>query len=78
MNLPDAIARLAEQIGVDPKHYGRPTRFDRPALPAGHPISWGELTRGTVLEGSPYPHPVFDGLAETRWTHRGLGAKLGR
>ena len=25
------------------------------ALPVGHPISWGALTRGTWLEGTRYP-----------------------
>jgi hypothetical protein len=38
---------------------GRPRRDDRPALPAGHPESWGAITRGTVLDGASYPHPVF-------------------
>ena len=33
---------------------------DRPARPAGHPDTWGLITTGTVLEGSPYPWPVFD------------------
>lgn len=31
----------------------------RPPLPPGHPVSWGLLTRGTTLEGVPYPFPVF-------------------
>jgi hypothetical protein len=26
----------------------------RGALPAGHPLSWGPLTAGTVLDGAPY------------------------
>lgn len=26
------------------------------ALPAGDPISWGAITRGTLLEGSPYEY----------------------
>ena len=38
---------------------GRPGHNDRPALPAGHPTSWGLLTSGTSLEGSDYPFPVF-------------------
>ena len=33
--------------------------LDRPARPAGHPDSWGLLTGGTVLDGEPYPYPVF-------------------
>jgi hypothetical protein len=32
---------------------------DRPARPAGHPLTWGLLTAGSVLEGAPYPFPVF-------------------
>ncbi len=31
----------------------------REPLPAGHERSWGAITRGTVLEGVPYPLPVF-------------------
>lgn len=31
---------------------------DRPALPPGHPASWGALIAGTVLEGTPYPWPI--------------------
>jgi hypothetical protein len=27
----------------------------RPPLPAGHPVSWGALTRGTVLDGEAWP-----------------------
>lgn len=25
----------------------------------GHPETWGLLIRGTLLEGTPYPYPVF-------------------
>jgi hypothetical protein len=32
---------------------------ERPPLPAGHPASWGAITQGTLLEGAPYPFPVF-------------------
>ena len=32
---------------------------NRPPLPAGHPHSWGAITQGTVLDGAPYPLPVF-------------------
>jgi hypothetical protein len=43
----------------------RPTRFtpdplddpDRPPLPPGHPLAWGILTAGTLLEGTAYPAP---------------------
>lgn len=33
---------------------------EREPLPPGHPVSWGALTAGTLLEGVPYPLPVFD------------------
>ncbi len=32
---------------------------DRPARPPGHPLTWGLITAGTLLEGCPYPYPVF-------------------
>ncbi len=32
---------------------------DRPARQAGHPVTWGLLTAGTVLDGEAYPYPVF-------------------
>ena len=38
---------------------GRPGPLDRPALPSGHPESWGAITNGTVLDHSAYPFPVF-------------------
>ena len=31
----------------------------RDSLPAGHPRSWSVLIAGTLLEGQPYPLPVF-------------------
>jgi hypothetical protein len=30
---------------------------ERPALPPGHPDTWGPIIKGTCLEGSPYPIP---------------------
>ncbi len=32
---------------------------DRPARQAGHPLTWGLINVGTVLEGEKYPYPVF-------------------
>jgi hypothetical protein len=32
---------------------------DRPARPPGHPVTWGLITTGTVLDGAAYPYPVF-------------------
>lgn len=29
----------------------------REPLPAGHPVSWGAITAGTVLDGMDYPWP---------------------
>jgi len=31
----------------------------REPLPPGHPRSWGAITADSVLEGTPYPLPVF-------------------
>ena len=39
---------------------GRPGQNDRPALPAGHPVTWGAITDGTVLDEAIYPFPVFN------------------
>lgn len=65
MNLDDALD--ADRYVIR----GRPGRYDRPALPAGHPDTWGAITRGTVLEGSAYPFPVFEDFPGARWLYRG-------
>ena len=39
---------------------GRPALGDRGPLPPGHPLSWGAITAGTVLEAAEYPYPVFE------------------
>jgi len=31
---------------------------ERPALPPGHPETWGVIIKGMSLEGMPYPIPV--------------------
>ncbi|MBV9248492.1 MAG: AsnC family protein [Acetobacteraceae bacterium] len=36
-----------------------PDDLTREPLPAGHPRTWGLLTKGTVLEDEPYPLPFF-------------------
>lgn len=38
---------------------GRMAANDRGPLPAGHTLSWGAITAGTVLAGAEYPYPVF-------------------
>ena len=38
---------------------GRMAATDRGPLPAGHVLSWGAITAGTVLAGTEYPYPVF-------------------
>ncbi len=38
---------------------GRMAANDRGPLPAGHLLSWGAITDGTVLAGAAYPYPVF-------------------
>lgn len=39
---------------------------DRDALPPGDPITWGAITRGTILDGEPYAYraPVVVGKEE--------------
>lgn len=44
------------QAAGGPSHAARPSRPpeaepNRGPLPAGHPVTWGLLTRGTILEG---------------------------
>lgn len=31
---------------------------ERPPLPSGHADTWGTITRGTCLDGMPYPIPA--------------------
>lgn len=58
----------ADALAADISHFrnvvyvvrGRPGQNDRPALPAGHPVSWGAITDGTVLDHATYPFPVFN------------------
>jgi hypothetical protein len=38
----------------------------REPLPAGHPVTWGLLTAGGLLEGVRYPHPVRTDLHPSR------------
>jgi hypothetical protein len=38
---------------------GRPGPDDRPALPSGHPDTWGLINAGTCIEGASYPFPIF-------------------
>ncbi len=52
-------ADLSRQRAIIYVVRGRPGQNDRPALPAGHPITWGAITAGTVLDDAIYPFPVF-------------------
>jgi hypothetical protein len=38
------------------RRHGRPD--ERQPLPAGHPDTWGLITRGTCLDGMPWPGPA--------------------
>ena len=55
----DASFEPARPTGTYYVIRGRPGHADRPALPAGHPITWGAITDGTVLDCAKYPFPVF-------------------
>lgn len=64
-----AVIKQARRIGIQPSppmpvRLAIPaamphTRADRPCMPSGHPLSWAAITDGTMLEGEPYPFPVF-------------------
>ena len=58
--LPPHIRDIAHNPGLFYHVSGRPGQNDRPPLPPGHSVSWGLLTRGTILEGAEYPFPVFE------------------
>ncbi len=49
------VVRLKKIVSGQPlAKIVNPTRL---ALPAGHPLSWGLLTQGTLLHGTAYPPP---------------------
>ncbi len=61
----NTVIERARRIGVAKRSkigvaVMRPESDDRVPRPAGHPSTWGAITRGTCLEGAPYPFPVFD------------------
>lgn len=43
------------QQTLRPARQGSARPEPRPPLPAGHPLSWGILTRGTMLDGVAWP-----------------------
>ena len=42
-----------------PQYVPEPEDPDREPMPPGDPRSWNAINAGTVLEGEPYPLPVF-------------------
>lgn len=57
-----AVMDRGRRIGArrpPPDFIAAPEDAAREPLPAGHPRSWGPLIEGSVLEGTPYPLPVF-------------------
>ena len=61
----NAVIERSRRLGLRPLTHVQPAprpipeRNDRPALPAGHPISWRAITDSTPLQDEPYPYPVF-------------------
>lgn len=61
----NAAIERARRLGLAPTTRCQPPprpvaeRTDRPALPPGHPLCWQTIIANTVLEGEPYPFPVF-------------------
>jgi len=58
-------ARKPDAPAPDPRPQSDPAREP---LPAGHPLSWGLITAGTLLDGLRYPYPPLPAapLAATR------------
>lgn len=61
----NSVIERARRLGLPPITRIQPPprpvadRVDRPALPAGHPLSWQAITNNSPLEGEAYPFPVF-------------------
>ncbi len=51
--------RLGAQRMPRPRALPDPDFGERLPYPPGHPVCWGLITAGTVLEGEAYPFPVF-------------------
>lgn len=60
-----AVIERARRLGIPPTPSPpscpapRPCRADRACMPPGHPLTWAAITAGTILDGEPYPYPVF-------------------
>ena len=57
-----AVMERGRRIGArrpPPDFVPPPEDPEREPLPAGHPRSWDRINAGSVLEGTPYPLPVF-------------------
>ena len=61
----NSIIERARRLGLPPvsRSYAPPNpaleRTERLPLPSGHPLSWQAITTNSLLEGEPYPYPVF-------------------
>ncbi len=57
----NTVLERGRRLGARRKPVVRPMAedADRPARPPGHPLTWGAITEGTVLDGCAYPFPVF-------------------
>ena len=57
-----AVMERGRRIGArrpPPDFVPPPEDPEREPLPAGHPRCWDAINADTVLEGTPYPLPVF-------------------
>ena len=60
-----AVIERARRLGIPPTPLAAsrpappPCRADRTCMPPGHPLTWAAITVGTILDGEPYPYPVF-------------------
>jgi hypothetical protein len=54
----NAAIERGRRIGArlpPPEYVPEPEDPERPAMPAGHSVSWGAIVAGTCLAGEPYP-----------------------
>ena len=59
---PSVVRERGRRIGAlrpPPDHVPPPDDPAREPLPPGDERTWGAITQGTLLEGEPYPLPVF-------------------
>lgn len=52
--IPDTLPTRMLSVKYNGEEYTKPHSANGAPLPAGHPYTWGLLTKGTILEGVPF------------------------